>query len=85
MRALKEHGYRIPEDVSLIGFDNTSVCELVQPSLSSIHVPKHELGRLAVRRLEARLRDEARDCVKLAVCVRLQMRESVAASRHQDS
>lgn len=51
MRALKEHGCRVPEDVAIIGFDNISTGQLVEPSLSTVHVPKQELGRAAAARL----------------------------------
>lgn len=51
MRALQESGYRIPEDVSIIGFDNLPYGEISTPRLSTVHVYKQELGEIAVRRL----------------------------------
>lgn len=51
MRALKEAGYQIPGDIGIIGFDNTSMCEITEPPLTTIHVPKQSLGQLAVERL----------------------------------
>lgn len=51
MRALREAGYRIPQDVAMIGFDDSSICELAEPPLTTIHVPHEHLGRLGVERL----------------------------------
>lgn len=51
MKALQECGIRIPEDISLIGFDDLPFCEIVSPRLTSLRVPKQELGQMAVRRL----------------------------------
>ncbi len=51
MRALKEHGYRIPEDIGIIGFDDIAMCDYTAPGLSTVHVPKQYLGSQAVDRL----------------------------------
>ena len=51
MKALQECSIRIPEDVSLIGFDDLPFCDIVSPRLTSLRVPKQELGQMAVRRL----------------------------------
>ncbi|WP_010263644.1 substrate-binding domain-containing protein [Treponema primitia] len=53
MKALQEFGYRIPDDVSLIGFDNMPFCDMTSPPLTTINVLKRELGQVAVRRLLA--------------------------------
>lgn len=44
---LKEHGIRIPEDVSVIGYDNMELCTLVDPALSTISQPIRRLGKTA--------------------------------------
>jgi len=51
MRALIEAGYRVPEDVSFIGFDDLPVATVMLPALTTIHVPKHDIGKMAVRKL----------------------------------
>lgn len=48
MRALKEQGYRIPEDVSIIGFDDLPMSYVTSPKLTTIHVAKELLGGSAV-------------------------------------
>lgn len=51
IKALQECGYRVPDDVSIIGFDNMPFGEISSPSLTTFHVPKRALGELAVKRL----------------------------------
>ena len=45
--AVLERGLRIPEDIRLVGYDNTFIASIVQPSITTIDVPKTEIGRQA--------------------------------------
>ena len=47
-RAIHESGLRIPEDISLMGFDNVELSSVIHPPLTTIHQPKYELGKAAV-------------------------------------
>jgi len=47
-RALLEAGRRIPDDVSVIGFDNIELSAVIHPPLTTIHQPKYEIGQAAV-------------------------------------
>jgi DNA-binding LacI/PurR family transcriptional regulator len=49
MRAIREFGLTIPDDISIIGFDNLETANFVTPRLTTVNYPKEELGRLAVR------------------------------------
>jgi len=51
MRVFTAAGLRIPEDLSIIGFDNIPYCELCTPPLTTIDQHAYELGALAVRKL----------------------------------
>ena len=55
VRALKTYGYRVPEDVSIIGFDNMPLCTLFEPPLTTISVEKELIGRLAMHILAERM------------------------------
>jgi len=48
IRALGEAGLRVPEDISVIGFDDIELSEIVNPPLTTIQQPKYELGEAAV-------------------------------------
>jgi len=77
MKALKERGLTIPGDVSIIGFDDLPYCEIIDPPLTTIKVFKHSLGKLAVDRLLARMRDEVAEVVRIEVATALVTRKSV--------
>jgi LacI family transcriptional regulator len=48
VRAIYETGRKIPDDVSLLGFDNVELSQIIHPPLTTIHQPKYEIGRAAV-------------------------------------
>ena len=47
MEALREAGYRIPEDVAIVGFDDIPACEYMTPPLTTVAVPKLNMGQTA--------------------------------------
>ncbi|WP_437922168.1 LacI family DNA-binding transcriptional regulator [Sphingobacterium sp. LRF_L2] len=49
MHALREHGYRVPEDISIIGFDDEPYAQYYYPSLSTVWQPAYELGMLSAK------------------------------------
>ncbi len=51
MAAIKERGYRIPEDISVVGIDNEGSGAMFEPSLTSVELPVHEIGRQATNLL----------------------------------
>ena len=57
MGAIHEAGLRIPEDISVIGFDDIELSAYTQPALTTLHVPRRELAATAFRSL-FRGRDE---------------------------
>ena len=48
MRAVKKLGYSIPKDIVIMGFDDTSVCNYVTPSLSSVHLDNEAIAKKAI-------------------------------------
>ena len=50
-QALAEAGLRVPEDVSVVSFDGSALASWLRPPLTSVELPFHGLGALAVRRL----------------------------------
>ena len=77
MKALKEVGIIIPDDVSIIGFDDLPYCEIIEPPLTTVKVFKQSLGKLAVDRLVARMKDQVDEVVRIEVATELVNRKSV--------
>jgi LacI family transcriptional regulator len=65
MRALRERGYRIPEDVSVVGIDDILLASYCEPPLTTVTQLKQEAGAIAVQnlieRIEGRYKGEARE------------------------
>ena len=51
--ALKRAGYKLPRDISIVGMDDMPMCQVVEPTLSTVRVDKQRLGATAVARLIA--------------------------------
>jgi len=78
MKALREMGRRVPEDVSLIGFDDIAMVEHLTPALTTIRINKEALGSTAVKSLLARAADFDAVNVTSMLEVELIKRDSVA-------
>lgn len=77
MRAFRACGYRIPEDVGFVGFDNTSLCELIEPALTTINVPRQAMARIAVERLISLSTSGVKECTKTMIMTSLVKRASL--------
>lgn len=51
LQALKLAGIRVPQDVSVVGFDDQSLAPFLSPSLTTVHAPTDQVGRTAARQL----------------------------------
>ena len=76
-RALVAAGYRIPEDVSVIGFDDAPISVVAEPQLTTMAVPKERMGALAVSRLAERIQDPSLETIHIKVMPELVVRDSV--------
>ena len=45
LRELRERGLRVPEDISVTGFDNVNLAQFCYPALTSVHIPRDQIGR----------------------------------------
>ena len=75
---LKDNGYKIPQDVSLIGFDDIEADLMLSPTLSTIRVPKIELGAEALKLLVNSVKSKKSLSKKILVPVELIVRESTS-------
>ncbi|NKF22127.1 LacI family DNA-binding transcriptional regulator [Solimonas marina] len=79
MKAAREAGLRIPEQLALAGFDNESWTELVEPGITVIEQPVEEIGRTAMNLLLERLQNPALPVRKLVLGGRCIVRGSTQA------
>ena len=82
MAGLRHCGYRIPEDVSVIGIDDLFLCRFVSPTMSSVRQPLDEMARAAVERLLARMKNHDEAPQQLIFQPELVIRASTAAPRN---
>lgn len=57
MRAMSERGIRIPDEVSMVGFDDLPYASICNPPLTTARIPNREMGEIAVRRLIERIQE----------------------------
>ncbi|MGN0255608.1 MAG: LacI family DNA-binding transcriptional regulator [Chordicoccus sp.] len=84
MTCLKEHGYRIPQDVSIIGFDNIPYSGVSSPTLATINVQRETIGRMAAHLILEEMREQQQIPVKMAVTGQLKPRKSVKQTRQKN-
>lgn len=58
LRVLREFGRRVPEDVAVIGFEDSPLAQQTDPPLTTVHQPVEEMGRQMARLLVARIRGQ---------------------------
>jgi DNA-binding LacI/PurR family transcriptional regulator len=81
-RQLSQAGVRVPDEVSVIGFDNIVDATLVQPPLTTIATPQVSIGSAAINHLVGRRRrTDADQAESLRLPARLVVRESTGPSR----
>lgn len=77
MRVLRELGYQIPEDISIIGFDNMTLSEMLDPPLTTIQIPKKTMGIAAVNAIIEKVKENGQGILKTEVATTLIVRQSV--------
>jgi DNA-binding LacI/PurR family transcriptional regulator len=75
---LQAAGYRIPDDVSLIGFDGTEVCDFATPPLCAVGIPLYEIGEAGALLLCRLLDGEAIPGLTISLPMQLRLRASTA-------
>lgn len=83
MRAAAELGYRMPEELAIVGFNDIRMAELANPSLTSVHVNMYELGVEAGKLLVAQIRHHVTEPTSVIVPTKLVVRNSCGASSQQ--
>jgi DNA-binding LacI/PurR family transcriptional regulator len=79
LRWLREHGYSVPHDISVAGFDDIANAELADPPLTTVHLPSEELGRRAAMLLFDMIEGYTPRSNDITLPCRLVIRDSTAA------
>jgi LacI family transcriptional regulator len=78
LRAARERGLRVPDDLSVVGFDDVDNAAMVTPALTTVHQPLEEMGRMAVSLLMRLIEQQPLEAVHIELATRLVIRESTA-------
>jgi LacI family transcriptional regulator len=76
MDAVRNRGLRIPDDISIIGFDNIPQSELVRPALTTVSQPLEKMGRVATQMLLDLLKNPKKVAERIELPTELVARES---------
>jgi LacI family transcriptional regulator len=82
---LRAAGVSVPGDVSIIGFDDIAFASLKEPSLTTVSLPRKELGRCAVEALMETLENPKREGVEIRIPTNLVIRKSTAPVRAENN
>lgn len=77
MRSIHLHGLRVPEDISVVGFDDLFFASYTQPPLTTVHQPTHRMGKLAMESLFKLMSGDESE-IRIKVEAELIVRESTA-------
>jgi DNA-binding LacI/PurR family transcriptional regulator len=72
-------GLRVPEDLSVVGFDDILIAEFTQPALTTLAVPRTEIGKVAFEALWAMLSDPGAEGREFRLDTHLVVRQSAIA------
>jgi LacI family transcriptional regulator len=78
MQAARARGLRLPEQLSVVGFDDAGEAAIVTPPLTTVRQPLAEMGRLAVSLLNRQLEGRRLEALHVELATRLVVRESAA-------
>jgi len=85
IKAIKEKGLRIPEDIAVAGFDNIYSGTLIKPSLTTISVPAYQLGKMSAQMLMDRIEGtKTGPAEKITLKTQLIIRQSTDPTREED-
>lgn len=76
LRELRERGLRVPEDISVTGFDNVKLAEFCRPALTTVDIPRERIGHMISESLFSRGGKAAGDEAEIVIVPELVVRES---------
>jgi DNA-binding LacI/PurR family transcriptional regulator len=82
MREISQRGLKIPDDISIIGFDDIAVSSQITPSLTTVSVPVEEIAKHSINLLRAVMNDSDTEYQHAALPCQLVLRETSAEINH---
>jgi LacI family transcriptional regulator len=79
IEAARVRGLRVPEDLSVVGFDDTQIARLASPPLTTVRQPLREIGAIALHRALRLAAGEKVDSHHIELATELVVRGSTAA------
>ncbi len=76
MEAIRDHGLRTPEDISVIGFDDIPQASIVYPRLTTIRQPLEQMGRVAAKLLLEQIENPEQPARRITLATQLVIRDS---------
>ena len=77
INAICDAGYRVPEDISVAGFNDVKIAKIYRPKLTTVHQPLYDMGAVAIRMVIKMINKEPLEDKKIELPYRIVERESV--------
>ena len=82
LRELRDQGVRVPEDISVTGFDNIKLAEFCSPALTTAHIPREQIGQIIFENLVPDAKKEQFTGREILIDPELMVRESTGLVRN---
>jgi LacI family transcriptional regulator, galactose operon repressor len=83
LRAARERGLSVPDDLSIVGFDDAELARIVTPALTTVRQPLAELGRTSVSLLMRIIDGQSVEALRVELGTRLVVRSSTRPPAHE--
>ena len=77
IKAMNEKGIKIPEDVSIVGFDDIPFSDMINPPMTTVRVDVERLGKVSINRLIEKIEEEDGGKLKVQISTDIVERKSV--------
>ena len=77
IKAMNEKGIKIPEDVSIVGFDDIPFSDMINPPMTTVRVDVERLGKVSINRLIEKIEEEDEGKLKVQISTDIVERKSV--------
>ena len=81
IKYLTEKGIKVPEDVSVVGFDDAAYCDYTSPSLTSVNSETEQLCEISFEMLEKKIKENVSVYQSVLVRTKLNVRDSTAKAK----